>query len=167
MSPASLPSWLPAGARDIQEEAAQDALHNIHRCEMHVPLLQRSLQTAYLETAAAAATTGSWSVSASCVCLRGIMCMPPNCNVSASYVHCFCLWLLKAGPTVVLCRIGNHPFSSTEAGHDETMCSLALTETLQLHRLACTHLCKLITICTRLACVACLSTAQYMPNYSA
>lgn len=59
MSSASLPSWLPVGAHDIQEEAAQAALRKMQRCAVHVPPLQRTLQTAYLETAAAAVATGS------------------------------------------------------------------------------------------------------------
>ncbi len=54
-----LASWLPACACDIQEEAAQATLRKIQRCQVHVPLLQRSLPTAYLETAAAADETGS------------------------------------------------------------------------------------------------------------
>ena len=51
-------SWVPASARDVQEETAQATLRKIQRCQVHVPLLQRSLQTAYLHTAAADAGRG-------------------------------------------------------------------------------------------------------------
>ena len=58
MSFTSLPSWLPAKAGDIQEEAAQTTLHKLQRCQVHVQLLKRTLETAYFETAAAAARQG-------------------------------------------------------------------------------------------------------------
>ena len=46
-------SWIPASARDVQEETARATLRKIQRCQVQVPLLQRSLQAAYLHTAAA------------------------------------------------------------------------------------------------------------------
>ena len=64
MSSADLPSWLPPGAQDVQEELAQATLRKIQRCPVHVPLMQRSLQTAYLATAPAAAGSGTCSFTA-------------------------------------------------------------------------------------------------------
>ena len=60
MEHANDPSWIPASARDVQEELAQTTLRKIQRCQVHVPLLQRSLQTAYLHTAAANAGKGTF-----------------------------------------------------------------------------------------------------------
>ena len=59
MSIASLPSWLPANACDIREEVAQEALCKLQRCPVHVPLLQRSVHTAYLTTAVDDGSAGS------------------------------------------------------------------------------------------------------------
>lgn len=59
MISADLPSWLPAGASTIQEGAAQVALRQMQRYAVHVPLMQRTLQTAYLKTPAAAAASGA------------------------------------------------------------------------------------------------------------
>ena len=59
MSSANLPNWLPPSAQDIQEDLAQATLRKIQRCTVHVPLMQRSLQTAFLATASANAGTGT------------------------------------------------------------------------------------------------------------
>ena len=53
MSVSALPSWLPAGAGHVEEEVALATLRKLQRCQVHVPLLKRSLQTVYVETAAA------------------------------------------------------------------------------------------------------------------
>ena len=53
MSVSALPSWLPASAGHVEEEVALATLRKLQRCQVHVPLLQRSVQTVYVETAAA------------------------------------------------------------------------------------------------------------------
>ena len=55
MSVSGFPSWLPASAGHVSEEVAQATLRKLQRCQVHMPLLQRSLQTVYIETAAATA----------------------------------------------------------------------------------------------------------------
>ena len=67
MSCTSLPSWLPVSAGDIKEEAAQAALHKLQRCQVHLPLLRRTLQTVYFETAAATARQGNLHLHFDCM----------------------------------------------------------------------------------------------------
>ena len=61
MSGADFPSWLPASAGHVEEKVAQATLRKLQRCQVHLPLLQRSLQTVYIETAVASAAAADKS----------------------------------------------------------------------------------------------------------
>ena len=64
MSSASLPSWLPTSACEVEQDAKQETLRNLQRCPVRVPLLQRSIQTVFLKTTPAAAGSGKCTRSA-------------------------------------------------------------------------------------------------------
>ena len=83
MSDIPLPRWLPASAGTVDEEVAQATLRQLQRCQVHVPLLQRSLLTVYMETAAA--TSAAAAVAAAGKgSLGGLTCL--TCSMLRTFV---------------------------------------------------------------------------------
>ena len=92
MSGSGFPSWLPASAGHVEEKDAQATLRKLQRCQMHVPLLQRSLQTVYIETAVASAAAASGKGRCSLAALQiancSMLCAPACthiCHVQLDY----------------------------------------------------------------------------------